>query len=449
MAVRALGISKGWVVGTFTLVWLAIFAYGAWMLVRFTPRLWPDPGLGYQLPVPRGRLLARDGTPLALSPKPGARVYPLGALAGQLIGYTERFPKGYGRGLAGLEARYDAVLARGEDVRLTLDPKIQALAETALLKGVEAARARWGSLVVLSPEGEVLASANVPRLDPASRRGAPGKDPRLTNYAWRYLIEPGSTVKPLVAAWLLERGLVRPDEVLEVPYHVQVGDRWVRDWRWHPVERWTLADILAHSSNVGMALLSERVKKRELHAFLTRLGFDQRVHPLAERPLLPPLKRWGPVEKANATFGQGFALPPVQLAAAMNALVTGVYHAPKLVLGQKGRETRIFSEASVRWIRSTLTRHLSPRARVPGYALAGKTGTAQIPTRGGYDPERVVALFAGFIPADRPRATAVVVLYDPQVPLADRYGSKLAAPVFAELAKGLLSYWGLLPERVK
>ena len=446
---RAQGISKGWVVGAFALTWFAIFAYGAWVLVRFAPRLWPDPGLGYQMPVPRGRLLARDGTPLALSPKPGERRYPLGALAGQLIGYTERFPKGFGRGLAGLEARYDAVLARGEDVRLTLDPKIQALAETALLKGVKAAKARWGSLVVLSPEGEVLASANVPRLDPASRRGAPGKDPRLTNYAWRYLIEPGSTVKPLVAAWLLDRGAVRPGEGLEVPARLKVGDRWVRDWRWHPLERWTLADVLAHSSNVGMALLAERVDKRALHAFLKTLGFGRRVHPLAERPLLPALKRWGPVEKANAAFGQGFALPPVQLAAAMNALIDGIYRPPVVVLGQKARGRRLFSAKSARWMRATLSAHLASRARVPGYRLAGKTGTAQIPTRGGYDPERVVALFAGFIPADRPRATAVVVLYDPQVPPADRYGSKLAAPVFAELAKGLLSYWGLPPERVK
>ena len=445
------GLRRAWVAGTFALGWALVFAYGALELLSAPRALFPAPESPPPLTRPRGRILTADGQVLAVSPRPGERRYPLGELAGQLVGYTERARGRYGRGLAGVEGRWNLTLARGRDVRLTLDARVQAIAEEALARGMERARARWGSVVVLAADGRVLAAANAPFFDPQSPRGRPGEDPRLTNYAFRYLIEPGSTIKALTAAVLLEEGAVRPEERVEVPAKRKVADRTVRDWRWHPAEAWTLEEILAHSSNVGISLLAERLPKATLHRYFEKLHLaDGRLLAgLAARPIFPRLERWGPVEYANATFGQGFAVTPLHLAAAVNALADGRFHRPRLFAEDAALSVRVFSPATARAVREMLARRLAPRARLGGYRLAGKTGTAQIAVRGGYDPERVVALFAGFVPADRPRATVAVVLYDPQVPPEERYGSKLAAPVFREVAAGLLSLWGEPPARAK
>ncbi len=442
------GLNRAWVAGLFALSWLLLFGYGAFLLAPTAPgTLFPRLHAPPPLPHPRGRILAADGTPLAISPRPGTRIYPLGTLAGQVIGYTERAHGRYGKGLAGVERRANLTLARGEDVRLTLDPKIQAMAEAALARGVKAAQARWGSLLVMARDGRLLAVANAPLFDPASPRGRPGEDPRLTNYAFRYRIEPGSTVKALTAATLLQAGAVRPDERIAVPYRRRVADRWVRDWHWHREERWSLEEILAHSSNVGISTLAERIPRATLYRTFERLHLaDPELLPgFSVAPIFAPLDRWGPVKYANATFGQGFAVTPLHLTAAMNALIDGRFHRPRLLAGGEGMAIRVFHPGIARQVRAMLARRLARRARIPGYRLAGKTGTAQIAVPGGYDPERVVALFAGFIPGDEPRATAVVVLYDPRVPAEKRFGSVLAAPVFRELAEGLLSYWGLPP----
>ncbi len=442
------GLNRAWVAGVFALFWLLLFGYGALLLVARAPgALFPRLDRPPPLPHPRGRILAADGTPLATSPRPGERVYPLGTLAGQVVGYTERAHGRYGKGLAGVERRANLTLARGEDVRLTLDPKVQALAEAALRRGVEAAKARWGALLVMSRDGRLLAVANAPLFDPESPRGRPGEDPRLTNYAFRYRIEPGSTVKALTAATLLETGAVRPGERIEVPYRRRVADRWVRDWHWHKTERWSLEEILAHSSNVGISTLAERIPKATLYRAFERLHLaDPELLPgYSVAPIFAPLKRWGPVKYANATFGQGFAVTPLHLVAAMNALVDGRFFRPRLYAGGQAMAIRVFSPGVAAEVRGMLERRLARRARLSGYRLSGKTGTAQIATRGGYDPERVTALFAGFVPGDRPRATAVVVLYDPRVEPKERFGSKLAAPVFRELAEGLLAYWGIPP----
>ncbi len=447
-ALNRAGLNRAWVAGLFALFWLGLFGYGVLLVATTAPGgLFPRIAAPPPLPHPRGRILAADGTPLALSPRPGTRVYPLGPLAGQVVGYTERAHGRYGKGLAGVERRANLTLARGGDVRLTLDPKVQALAEAALVRGVRAARARWGALLVMARDGRLLAVANAPLFDPQSPRGAPGEDPRLTNYAFRYRIEPGSTVKALTAATLLEAGAVRIGERIPVPYRRRVADRWVRDWHWHREEAWSLEDILAHSSNVGISLLAERIPKATLYRTFERLHLsDPRLLPgFSVAPIFAPLDRWGPVKYANATFGQGFAITPLHLTAAMNALIDGRFHRPRLLAGDQGMAVRVFRPEVVDRVRAMLERRLAHRARLAGYRLAGKTGTAQIAVPGGYDPERVVTLFAGFVPGDRPRATAVVVLYDPRVDPKDRFGSKLAAPVFRELAEGLLAYWGVPP----
>ncbi len=450
-----LGLRRTWVAALFGLMWILIFGAGFYQLIAASkqnalPRIEPPP----VPPIVRGRILAADGTPLALSPSPGTRLYPLGAFAGQIVGYTERYrdPESgewvYGRGLSGVERISELRLARGEDVRLTIDPIVQALAEEALDRGVEKTRAKWGALIVVDARsGAILAAANNPTLDPESPRGRPGQDPRLFNYAFRYLIEPGSTVKPLTAAALLNEGKVSLEEKISVPYRRKVADRWVRDWRWHPVQKLDLAGILAKSSNVGISLLAERLDPKVLYRYFERLHLDDAnlLPGFSERPLIKPPSAWGPVEYANASFGQGFAITPLHLAAAFNSLADGRYKPPVIFAGQTEAPTRVFNPGVAERLRRILTQRISPEARIPGYRVAGKTGTAQIAVPGGYDPNRVVALFAGFVPADAPRVTAVVVLYDPEVEKDRRFGAYLAAPVFKELAEGLFSYWGVPP----
>jgi len=448
------GLDRVWAVLLLVPPWFVVLIYGAaFVLNLHQPKLFPSP----ESPPPelkiRGRILSADGKVLATSPRQGERLYPMGELAGQVIGYTYRAHGRYGEGLAGVEGDRNVMLGQGNDVVLTLDARVQAIAEEALAHGMERAQARWGAVVVMAPDGRLLAVANAPFFDPQSPRGKPEEDPRLKNYAFRYPFEPGSTIKALTAAVLLETGAVRSGEAIEVPYKRKVGDRWIHDWRWHRPERWTLEEILAHSSNVGISTLAERVPKTTLFRYFERLHlFDpELLQGKLASPQVRPAERWGPVEYANAVFGQGFAVTAVHLAAAMNALVDGRFYTPRLYAGEPELSMRVFKEETAEAVRGMLSRRLSPKARLSGYTLAGKTGTAQIAREGGrgYDPERVVALFGGFVPGDRPRATVVVVLYDPQVPLSERYGSKLAAPVFKEVAAGLIGLWGLPPDRAK
>jgi len=457
--VSELGLRRAWVAAAFGVLWAMLFFAGFYRLVAASPgnalpRLEPHP----TPPIVRGSILASDGTPLALSPAPGERLYPLGAFAGQIVGYTERYRDAetgrwhYGRGLAGVEGHAEVLLKKGKDVRLTLDPTVQALAERALDQGVAAAQARWGALVVLEAQtGAILAAANSPTLDPASPRGRPDEDPRLFNYAFRYLVEPGSTVKPLTAAVLLAEGKVTLSEKITVPYRRKVADRWVRDWGWHKPLKLDLAGVLARSSNVGISLFAERLDKSVLYRYFERLHLDDaRLLPnFTERPILRPLKEWGPVEYANASFGQGFAITPLHLAAALNALTDGRFKRPRLLADAPVEAEPVLPKNVADEVRRILTERVSPEARISGYQVAGKTGTAQIAVPGGYDPNRVVALFAGFLPATNPKVTAVVVLYDPQVEKERRFGSYLAAPVFKELAEGLFTYWGLPPSWAK
>ncbi len=448
------GLHRIWVLLLFVPIWALVLAYGvAFVLTLRPPQVFPTPKEHRPPPPPRGRIRTADGAVLATSPRPGSRVYPLGELAGQVVGYTERAGGRYGPGLEGIEGIRNLTLARGRDVVLTLDSRVQAIAEEALATGMAQSRAEWGTVVVMAQDGRLLAVANAPFFDPESPRGSPENDPRLKNYAFQYLIEPGSTIKALTAAVLLETGAVRPGEAVEVPYRREVADRVVHDWRWHPTRRWDLEAILAHSSNVGISLLAERMPKRTLYRYLERLHLDDpRLLPeFSARPLFPELRRWGPVEYANATFGQGFAITALHLAAAMNTLTDGNFHRPRLFAGEEAIAVRVFRPETVATVRGMLERGLARRARLPGYRLAGKTGTAQVARENGrgYDPDRVVALFAGFVPADRPRATVVVVLYNPRVAPEDRFGSKLAAPVFREVASGLFSLWGLPPDRAK
>ncbi len=418
-------------------LYLVLLALGVYALVSRGPRPAPLPP---SPPPLRGNLYAADGTPLAVSLE-GGRYYPLGKSASQLLGFGERAS---GRGLEGLERDLNAALSEGRSFTLTLDPWVQALAERALWRGLERSRGAFATLLVLDREGRLLAVANAPAFDPMAPRKDPEKDLSWRNHAFLVVLEPGSTMKALTAAMLLEEGAARLSTPVEAPMWRQVDGWTIRDAVPHPPGL-TLAGVLKYSSNVGISLLAERLPKETFYRYMEKLHLTD-PRPLPGVRTAPPLvkapEEWSRAGYANHAFGQGFLVTPLHLAAAFAALVDGVYRTPRLFQGQEAREERVFSPDTARAIRQALEEALAPRAALPGYPLAGKTGTAQVVVQGRYSKEVFTAWFAGFVPGDAPRYTVVVAVHHPQ---GEIHGSLVAAPIFREVAAGLLAYAGLPP----
>jgi cell division protein FtsI (penicillin-binding protein 3) len=372
-----------WVVAGFGL-WVVLFLLGVHALLTRGPGLPAPPP---PVPAPRGHLYAKDGTPLAVTLKEG-RYYPLGESASQLLGFTER---GSGRGLEGLERDLNAGLSEGRAFTLTLDPWVQAMAEKALWEGLRRSRGAFATLIVLDREGQILAVANGPAFHPLAPRKDPDQDVSWRNHAFLVALEPGSTMKALTAAMLLEEGVATLKTRVEAPMH-RVVDGWtIQDAVPHPPSL-TLAEVLKYSSNVGISRLAERISKDTFYSYMERLD--------------------------------------------------GLYRPPRLLLGQEARPTRVFSEATAKAVREALTQGLAPRASLPGYPLAGKTGTAQVVVAGRYSREVFTAWFAGFVPGDRPLYTVVVAVHHPK---GEIHGSQVAAPIFRKVAAGLLAYAGIPP----
>ncbi|WP_026234254.1 peptidoglycan D,D-transpeptidase FtsI family protein [Thermus oshimai] len=418
-------------------LYLVLLALGVHALVAQAPRPTPAPKA---LPVPRGGLYAADGTPLVLTLN-GERVYPLGESAGQLVGFGERQS---GRGLEGLERDLNGALAAGRSFTLTLDPWVQALAERALWKGFARSRAAFATAVVLDPEGRILAVANAPRFHPEAPRKNPEEDLSWRNHAFLVPLEPGSTMKALTAAMLLEEGAADLGTRVEAPMAQEVEGWTIRDVVPHPPVL-TLEEVLKYSSNVGISRLAEGLPKTTFFTYMEKLHLtDPKPLPglRVAAPLYQEPETWSRAAYANHTFGQGFLVTPLHLAAAFNALVDGRYRPPVLFQGQERPPERVFSQETARAIRSALVRGLAPRAHLPGYPLAGKTGTAQVVVEGRYSREVFTAWFAGFVSGDRPLFTVVVAVHHPK---GEVHGSQVAAPIFRELAAGLLAYRGVPP----
>lgn len=463
--VNAASVQRVWALTFVLAAWVALLVMGLVSILRSTPLPaggWPEPTQPQPIVPPRGTIYAADGTPLALSLQSGDRVYPMGPLAGQIVGYVrgKRDPESglintlgeQEAGQAGVERAMEGRLAHAGDVYLTIDPTLQAFAEEALWKGVQESGAEWGSAIVMETRtGRLLAVANAPAFDPGAPRGAPSNDPRLTNYAFERLIEPGSTMKALTAATLLQVGAARMNDVVDAPMRRKIADRTIRDVVRHP-PRLSLAQVLAYSSNVGMSTFAERIDARTLTDYHRKLHlYDADLLPGfgVWAPLYRPPEQVGKVELANLSFGQGLSVTPLHLVSAFNTLANdGVYVAPALIepVGQP-RGERVFHAQVARELRGVLTEFNAPRARLKGYRLGGKTGTAQISTGHGYkDSKTYAALYAGFVPSDQPRATVLIVLYHPQTSI---FGSTVAAPIFKEIAAHALAYWGTPPISVK
>jgi cell division protein FtsI/penicillin-binding protein 2 len=417
------------------------------------------------------------------------RIYPEGKLAAQVIGTVGVD----NQGLTGLEAADDDLLGaasgersvtvdglgkeierntisgaqQGEDLKLTIDSEIQARTEEVLAEVGQTYQPKGATAIVMDPRStQVLAMANWPTVDPNDPGAADPQD--LANMATGFTYEPGSTFKAFTVAGALEQRLVTPSTPFYLPIELQVADRTISDAEPRGAETRTVAQILAQSSNVGAVRIGLELGAQRFSDWVRRFGFGTPTgieYPGDEQGIVPSPdqrcdKRSCPFSGStmgNLPIGQGLSVTPIQMAAAYSAIADGgILRAPQLILDRgddpvpepAGR--RVISTRTAAQIRQMLEGVLAPggtasEVSVPGYTLAGKTGTSQVAVDGGYSETQFIASFVGFAPAANPRLLVVVVVNQPQG--GNYYGGTVAAPAFGEIAKFALPYLEIPPDQ--
>lgn len=415
------------------------------------------------------------------------RLYPLGRTAAPVVGFVGQEELRL-EGRAGLESYYEHLLVgepdrcyfvkdahgrnlqqerihkgrAGYDLELTLDARLQHVAETELLNMMQSVDARKGSVVILEAHtGNLLALASAPF------SGRPSTGVAYDAECWslrpvQTAIEPGSTVKPFIAAAGLAAGVVRPDEVFDCrDQGIKVGNTWIRDHA--DPDIYSLDEVIVHSSNTGVIEVVQRLDEDYLRNVLSGLGFGHQPElgfPSETAGLLWPVDRWSSMSRSGLALGQELTASPLQLALAYAAVANGGWlPEPRLVDRMRGREdstgdrfqprTRVMDRKLADRLAVMLERVVAEgtgtKAQVPGYRAAGKTGTAQMAVDGAFDNDHHTAWFAGFLPLPDPRWVIVVAVENPQ---NDYWASSVAAPVFSRVAEATVHLAGVPPTSV-
>lgn len=407
------------------------------------------------------------------------RTYPQGEMAGQVIGVNGA----ENEGRSGLELGEEAALKGeegerrvvhdalgqpikletvkeaqdGENVQLTLDPVLQAKAEEVLAKVGETFTPKGATAVIVDPRNsQILAMANWPPVDPGELSKVDPED--LLNRATSFNYEPGSTFKAFTISAALEEGLVTPDTEFVLPPELQVADRTITDAEERGTETMTTSQILARSSNIGAVTIGLKIGATKFSKWMETFGFGRPTgvqFPAEEQGLVPKLSEYSGSTIGNLPMGQGAAVTPMQMVQGYTAIANnGILRRPQLI--EKVGETpvrepkgkRVISAKTATEVREMLEGVLGPEGTaseisVPGYTLAGKTGTAQVAENGGYSKTKYIASFIGFAPALHPRFLAAVIVNEPE---GEIYGGSVAAPAFGELAAFGLPYLGVPQE---
>jgi cell division protein FtsI (penicillin-binding protein 3) len=407
------------------------------------------------------------------------RSYPQRSVAAQVLGYVGID----GEGLAGLELQFDDALSGrpgketlvkdpsgrvidvqnrqaevpGRDLFLTVDHSIQANAEEVLRETVRKWKAKSASAVVLDPRtGAILAMAVQPGYD-ANRYPSAARDLQR-NRAVTDTYEPGSTFKLVTVAGALSEKLVSPSTRFTLPYMLEVADRVIHDAEERGTVNYSVSQILAHSSNIGAITLAQMLGKTRLTKWISRFGYGHTTgvdFPGESPGIVLPSDKWSGSTIGNVPIGQGIAVTPVQMAAAYAAVANrGVWSRPHLIdhVAGGGRPSlhrhRMVSERVaaqvMAMLKGVVAEGTGQFAAIPGYQVAGKTGTAQKPdSHGGYATGRYVASFVGIVPASRPRLVVLVAVDEPQGAI---WGGVVAAPAFQQIARFDLQYLELPPD---
>ena len=408
------------------------------------------------------------------------RAYPQNTVAAAVIGYAGIDNKGLG----GLELEYDHKLAgrpgrqtiirdatgqaidtlsstperQGQDLFTTIDSRIQAQAESVLRQTVTQFRATSASAIVLDPRtGAILAMAQAPGYDANKTGSVPDATQRLRAVTDTY--EPGSTFKLVTIAGALSQGLVTPSTKFRLPYSIHVADRVIHDAEYRPTETLTTSEILSHSSNVGAVTIAKKLGRVSLMNWIEKFGYGKTTgidFPGESPGFVLPLEKWYGSTIGNVPIGQGISVTPIQMASAYAAIANGgVWVQPHFVeriggqLYNSHKRRRVVSTKIDNVLKQMLTGVVDEHgatgneAAIPGYTVAGKTGTAQVPGPHGYTTGKYVASFVGMVPVKKPRLVVLVVVNDPTRGI---FGGTVAAPAFAAIAKFDLQHLNVPPD---
>lgn len=440
-----------------------------------------------KVPYDKGRVLLEKGVWGVSAQERTERSYPEGNLAGVLLGFLGRD----GLGLTGIEADYDRELAGvpgtlvferdvvgapiplgyrsttqskdGGDLYLTIDRQIQRVVERELQNAVTSQKAEGGSAIVMDPRtGAILAMASRPTFDLLAPNLSDPKSTELfRNRAITDLYEPGSTFKVIIMSSAINEGLVTPETTYMDSGPVIKYGAALNTWDGVHFGRESMTDLLVHSNNVGAVWVSDQLGKDLFYPYIDKFGIGQFTNvglsgEAQGQVSKPGAENWWPINLATNAFGQGLNATPLQMITAVTAVVNGGTLMRPYIIDriQTAGVTRTFHPVEVRRVISENTskqlrdmmkivsERATPLSQVPGYNVGIKTGTATIPSAGGYEPDATIASIVGFVPYEQPRAVILVKIDRPK---NSPWGSQVAAPVFSNIARELLIYWRIPP----
>ncbi|MBI2622687.1 MAG: penicillin-binding protein 2 [Candidatus Levybacteria bacterium] len=413
------------------------------------------------------------------------RFYPEASMAAHLIGFVGGDNKGY----FGVEGYYDRQLkgkvgiavqtkdvfgrpiltranekskeVNGRNLILNIDRAIQFILENRLKEGIERYEAFGGMAALMDPRtGSILAMASFPSFDPGSFQDYPRdyyKNPFVSN-----MFEPGSTFKPLIMASALDSKTVKPDTKCPIcAGPITIGDYQIRTWNNKYNKDTNMIEVIKNSDNTGMVFVGKSLGLSKMLSYLKKFGIGELTGIDLQGEVPPNLKSeelWYPIDLATASFGQGISVTPIELLAAFSSIANNGMRMEPHVVGKiettegetiaikpkvldkpiSQQTAKVMTEMLVYAVEKGEAKWAKPK----GYRIAGKTGTAQIPVAGHYDPNKTITSFIGFAPANDPKFSMLVVVDRPTTSI---YGSETAAPIFFEIAKDLLTYYNIPP----
>ena len=418
------------------------------------------------------------------------RFYPEASMAAQMIGFVGKDDQGKDKGYFGLEGYYNRLLSGkegkaiqvndafgrpilaktstisnqidGSSLVLNIDRSAQFLVERRLKEGVDKYGATSGMAVVMDPStGNVISMASFPNFDPKNYKDYETylyKNPIITD-----TYEPGSTFKPLVMSAAMDAKLVTPQTKCNIcSGPVSVGGFSIHTWNNQYFKDINMTDVIMHSDNTGMVFVAQKLGLDRMIAYLNKFGIGDLTGIDLQgevSPTIKPKDQWYAVDLATTGFGQGISVTPIELLDSIAAIankgkrmephVVGAVQSPDgsvARISPKVLDSPISPEVAkvmTEIMVNAVNKGEAQWARLKGYRIAGKTGTASIPIAGHYDPTKTIASFVGFAPADDPKFVMLVVL---DRPTSSIYGAETAAPIFFNIAKDLLTYYGVSPD---
>jgi stage V sporulation protein D (sporulation-specific penicillin-binding protein) len=417
------------------------------------------------------------------------RFYPEASMAAKVLGFVGKDKNGEDKGYFGLEGYYDSqlrgkagytiiihdaagnpILAKmndtsvktdGQDLILHIDRTIQFILDRELKQGIEQYGAVSGMAAVIDPKtGGILAMSSFPTFDP--RHYQDYAEDLYKNSLITDTYEPGSTFKPLVMASAIDAGLVKPETKCPIcAGPVTIGEYNIRTWNDQYNANETMTDVIIHSDNTGMVFTGRELGLDRMLSYFKKFGIGDLTGIDLQGEFAPAIRKrdeWYPIDAATATFGQGITVTPIELLTAFTAIANNgqrmephvvseivtvdgkhISIPPKILSNPISSQTaKVMTEMMVNAVDKGEAKWAKPK----GYRIAGKTGTAQIPVEGHYDPTKTIASFIGFAPADDPKFLMLVVI---DRPTSSIYGSETAAPIFFNVAKKILTYYGIAP----